>query len=129
MQHIDRRRLHTARRRRDAQRLGSSPGRDGQMPYSQTIVRYTDREPAQNEYPRRIISPPRPGPCCGNQMQAIGNVQEGGRALFQYRWCPQCGFTVRRFLAQRPDPVLEAELRLFLARSFMRNVGAELWAA
>jgi hypothetical protein len=62
-------------------------------------------------------------------MQAIGKVQEGGRALFEYRRCSECGFTVRRFLAQRPDPLLAAELRLLLARSFVRNVGAELWAA
>jgi hypothetical protein len=62
-------------------------------------------------------------------MQAIGKVEEEGRGLFQYRWCPQCGFAVRRFLAQRSDAVLEAELRLLLARSFTRNVAAELWAA
>lgn len=62
-------------------------------------------------------------------MQAIGEVQDDGTAVFQYRACADCGFTVRRFLEYRPDPNLAAELRTLLARAFTRNVSAELWAA
>lgn len=92
-------------------------------------MRYTDREHARNEYPYRIISPSRSGPCCLGPMEVIGEVHADGSALFQYQRCPHCGFTVRRVLEQLPDAALVAELRLLLERSFMRNVAPELWAA
>jgi hypothetical protein len=128
MQRTARRRRHSVPRPIEIQGADSQ-GYDARQPCCATIVRYTDREPARNEYPWRIVSPSRPGPCCVNQMQPIGKVQEEGLGLFQYKRCPKCGFAVRHFLAQRPDAVLAAELRLLLARSFVRNVGAELWVA
>jgi hypothetical protein len=129
MRCIDRRRMCTVPRRVEGPRVATWSGRDQRTAVTATIVHYTDQEAPRNEYPLRIVSPPRPGRCCDSQMQAIGDVQDDGTAVFQYRGCPQCGFTVRRVLAQRPDPVLAAELRVLLERAFMRNLGAELWAA
>jgi hypothetical protein len=87
-----------------------------------TIVTYTDREPARNQYPQRIVSPRRPGPCCFTDMAEVGSAQHDGRWEFQYRRCRQCGFTVRVVLREIPDTALAAELRRILARSFVRNV-------
>ena len=87
-----------------------------------TIVSYTDREPAANQYPARLVSPCRPGPCCFTDMAEVGTAQHEGRWVFQYRRCRQCGFTVRVILREIPDAVRADELRRILARSFMRNV-------
>ncbi len=87
-----------------------------------TIVTYTDREPATNGYPHRIVSPSRPKPCCFTDMAEVGPARVEGRWEFQYRRCRQCGFTVRVILREIPDQVLAAELRQILANSFVRNV-------
>ena len=87
-----------------------------------TIVTYTDREPAANRYPQRIVSPCRPGPCCFSDMEEVGAARQEGRWVFQYRRCRQCGFTVRVILREIPDRVLVEELRQILANAFVRNV-------
>lgn len=87
-----------------------------------TIIRYTDREPPTNEYPQRIVSPPRPGPCCFSDMEEVGSTETEVRWMFQYRRCRQCGFTVRVILREIPDSVLAEELRRTLATSFVRKV-------
>ncbi len=87
-----------------------------------TIVTYTDREPAINEYPQRIVSPSRPKSCCFTDMEEIGPAQREGRWELQYRRCRECGFTVRVVLREIPDAALMAELRQILAVSFVRNV-------
>ncbi len=87
-----------------------------------TIVTYTDRRPPENRYPRRIISPPRPGPCCFSDMEEVGTARQEGRWEFQYRRCRQCGFTVRLILREIPDAILAKELRQLLAHAFVRNV-------
>lgn len=129
MHHIDRRRMRTVPRRAEGPRVATWSGRDPGLAVTATIVEYSDQEAARNEFPLRIVSPSRPGRCCDSHMRAIGDVQDDGTVIFQYRGCPQCGFTVRRFLAQRPDPALAAELRVLLERAFIRNLGAGLWAA
>jgi ribosomal protein S14 len=87
-----------------------------------TIVEYTDKKPSANWYPRRIISPPRPGSCCFSDMEELGNPQEDARWVYQYRRCRQCGYAVRVILREIPDAALVAGLRKALAHSFMRNV-------
>ena len=86
-----------------------------------TIVTYTDRKPAANRYPHRIVSPCRPGPCCFTDMEEVGPARQEGRWVFQYRRCRQCGFTVRVIVREIPDAVLAAELRQILATAFQRN--------
>ncbi len=87
-----------------------------------TIVTYTDREPVSKEYPRRIVSPVRPGPCCFTDMAEVGPARHEGRWEFQYRRCRRCGFTVHVILRELPDTALAAELRRMLATAFVRNV-------
>ncbi len=87
-----------------------------------TIVEYTDQKPPTNRYPRRIISPPRSGPCCFSDMEELGTPQEDARWVFQYRRCRQCGFAVRVILREIPDADLMASLRKALAHAFVRNV-------
>jgi hypothetical protein len=87
-----------------------------------TIVNYTDREPAANQYPQRIVSPRQPGPCCFTDMAEVGTTEREGRWVFQYRRCRQCGFTVRVILREVPDAAQADELRQILARAFVRNV-------
>ncbi len=59
-----------------------------------TIVEYTDIKRPRNEYPRRIVSPTHPSPCCGAQMRVIGK-EHRDRGKFVYKRCGQCGYTVR----------------------------------
>jgi hypothetical protein len=87
-----------------------------------TIVEYTDQKRPKNQYPERIISPIRSGPCCFSDMEEIGKPQEDSRWVFQYKRCRKCGFTVRVILREIPDAALAAELRRTLANSFVRNV-------
>lgn len=87
-----------------------------------TIVTYTDREPASNQYPQRIVSPSRPKSCCFTDMEEVGPARREDRWEFQYRRCRQCGFTVRVLLREIPDAALAQELRQILANSFVRNV-------
>jgi hypothetical protein len=87
-----------------------------------TIVEYTDQKPPANRYPRRIISPLRPGPCCFSDMEALGASHEDERWVCQYRRCRRCGFAVRVILREIPDAALLASLRETLAKAFIRNV-------
>ena len=88
-----------------------------------TIVEYTDREFARNEFPVRIVSPPRPGACCGAHMVGVGDVREAARWIAQYRRCTRCGFTVRRILHEIPDGETLKRLRRALASAFARCAG------
>ncbi|MFA5027267.1 MAG: hypothetical protein WC713_05280 [Candidatus Methylomirabilota bacterium] len=87
-----------------------------------TIVEYTDQKRPQNAYPARIVSPPRSGACCFTDMEEIGEPQQEGRWVYQYRRCRKCGFALRVILREIPDEALAAELRRTLANSFVRNV-------
>lgn len=87
-----------------------------------TIVEYTDEKQPTNQYPRRIISPGRSGPCCFTDMEDVGKPQEDGHWVFQYKRCRTCGFALRLILREIPDAALAAELRKLLANSFVRNV-------
>ena len=79
-----------------------------------TIVEYTDKIPAQNHYPDRIVSPPRSGSCCFTQMEAVGTPQADGRWIYQYKRCCQCGFAVRVILEVLPDEETITTLRAML---------------
>ncbi len=86
-----------------------------------TIVEYTDQKPPTNQYPARIISPLRSGPCCFTKMEEIGTPEQDCRWLFQYRRCKECGFAVRVIVRELPDEALAAELRKTLETAFTRN--------
>ncbi len=71
-----------------------------------SIVLYRDDEAPVNDYPARIVSPTRPGPCCRSAMVPLGEPWAEGRAWLQYRRCTGCGYTVRRVLRTTPDPAI-----------------------
>ena len=85
-----------------------------------TIVEYTDQKPPANRYPRRIVSPPRSGPCCFSDMEELGAPQEDEHWAYRYRRCRQCGFTVRVILREIPDSALITSLREGLTHMFVR---------
>ena len=68
-----------------------------------TIVEYTEAAAPQNLFPNRIISPPRSGPCCFTNTEALGTPQADGRWIYQYKRCCRCGFAVRVILKVLPD--------------------------
>jgi hypothetical protein len=87
-----------------------------------TIVEYTDRKPPENQYPHRIVSPPRSSACCFSDMEDMGRATREAHWEFRYRRCRTCGFTVRVILRPIPDEALLEDLRAELARAFVRNV-------
>jgi len=46
-----------------------------------TIVTYTDRKLAANRYPKRIVSPCRPAPCCFSDGEPVGSARQEGRGV------------------------------------------------
>ena len=60
------------------------------------IIRYTDLEPPRNEYPKRIVSPPRPSSCCSDENRAVvGSMREVDGFKFCYKICGVCGHAVK----------------------------------
>jgi hypothetical protein len=87
-----------------------------------TIVTYTDTAAPRNEFPRRIVSPTRPGPCCFTGMNTLGGVGREGRYEFAYRRCQTCGFTVRVIVRYLPDQARLADLRKVFATVLAREM-------
>ena len=104
--------------RRNLRRSGPWHKRPGRVP---SIVQYTDGAVPSNEYPARIVSPPRAAGCCALSMVNVGDPEKENGWLLQYRRCQRCGFTVRRILREVPDEELLAELRCSLAHAFGRK--------
>ncbi len=84
-----------------------------------TIVEYTLSKSPLNAYPRRIISPPFPSPCCAEAMVLVGKREEDGPWRYQYKRCRVCGFTVRVF----PNINPWAGLQKLLGEDPEQNVG------
>ena len=60
------------------------------------IIRYTDEEKPRNEYPRKIVSPVRPGNCCSDESrELVGNTKEIEGFKFCYKICRKCGHAVK----------------------------------
>lgn len=68
-----------------------------------TIIEYTDQKRPANHYPKQIISPLIPGPCCCSKMEQIGAEQHEEGWSFIYRRCKKCGFAVRHVTARDPQ--------------------------
>ena len=88
-----------------------------------TIVEYTSTKPPENQFPRRIVSPPHSSSCCFSHMEAVGLPRTEGHWLVQFKRCRQCGFTVRAIVRYLPDPAAGARLRQLLRTMFQRNPG------
>ena len=85
-----------------------------------TIVTYTDDHPPLNDFPRRIISPSRSGPCCFSAMEDLGAIRREERWEYAYRRCRICGFTVREIVRFLPDQERIADLQKIFATTLSR---------
>ena len=65
---------------------------------TKNIIEYTDSEAPKNDYPRRIVSPPRPSGCCTDKNRiSVGSVREVEGFKFCYKVCQECGHAVKYF--------------------------------
>ncbi len=87
-----------------------------------TLVTYTDAMPPQNQFPRRVISPTRSGPCCFTDMAALGKPRRNDRYEYEYRRCQTCGFTLRVIVRYLPDKARMTDLRKVFATTLTRNM-------
>jgi hypothetical protein len=63
---------------------------------TRNIIRYTDQEKPRNDYPKRIISPPKPSKCCKEENRDIvGTIREVDGFKFAYKLCRKCGYALR----------------------------------
>lgn len=85
-----------------------------------TIVQYSAEKPPYNGYPKWIVSPIRPGPCCLSCMEPVGMGGHERGLLYDYRRCRRCGYTVRHFA-----PVGPVEGSLFRILDRLRVTGLD----
>ena len=65
---------------------------------TQNIIEYSTDESPKNDYPRRIVSPPRPSTCCTDKNRiSVGSVREVEGFKFCYKVCQECGHAVKYF--------------------------------
>lgn len=75
------------------------PERPREIP---TIVEYSATKRPANNYPKRIISPPRPKTCCVSGMEDLGKPRREAGWFYVYKRCRTCGFTVRSIVRRDP---------------------------
>jgi hypothetical protein len=81
-------------------RIGSNLRPAEQKPQRKlrNIIRYSDDQKPRNDYPKRIISPTRPGSCCSDENRdVVGTVREVDGFKYCYKICQECGHAVRYF--------------------------------
>ena len=86
------------------------------------IVEYRTDLPPCNEYPRRIVSPMTPSPCCQDNMTRVGHSEFDATWRFYYKRCSVCGYTVRCVYAPSLTAMFEAGRQVRLALAEM-NLG------
>ena len=65
---------------------------------TKNIIMYSTEEPARNDYPKKIISPPTPSSCCTDENRmTVGNIREVEGFKFCYKICDECGHAVKYF--------------------------------
>ena len=66
-----------------------------------TIVVYSETEKPTNRYPKVIVSPTHPRPCCLEHMRPIGKEHGEEQGDYVYKRCAACGFTVKHYVRVR----------------------------
>ncbi len=62
------------------------------------IIRYSEDDPPRNDYPKRIISPPRASKCCHDEnRETVGSTREVDGFKFNYKICQKCGHAVKYY--------------------------------
>ncbi len=65
---------------------------------TKNIILYTEDEAPENDYPRRIVSPPTPSSCCTDDNRlTVGSMREVDGFKFCYKICQECGHAVKYF--------------------------------
>jgi hypothetical protein len=65
---------------------------------TKNIIHYTEGEAPRNDYPRKIVSPPRPSGCCTDSNRiSVGSMREVEGFKFCYKVCQKCGHAVKYF--------------------------------
>ena len=65
---------------------------------TKNIIVYSDSEAPKNDYPTRIVSPPRPMSCCTDANRiSVGSVREVEGFKFCYKICGECGHAVKYY--------------------------------
>ncbi len=65
---------------------------------TQNIIEYSTEAGPENDYPRKIVSPPRPSGCCTDKNRiSVGSVREVEGFKFCYKICQECGHAVKYF--------------------------------
>lgn len=65
---------------------------------TRNIITYTESEDPQNDYPRKIVSPPLPSECCTDANRlTVGSMREVDGFKFCYKICQECGHAVKYF--------------------------------
>lgn len=65
---------------------------------TKNIIEYSTTAAPKNDYPRKIISPPRPADCCTDDNRiSVGSVREVEGFKFCYKICQECGHAVKYF--------------------------------
>ena len=63
---------------------------------TKNIIRYADDEKPRNDYPKKIVSPSRPSPCCNeSNRNMVGATREIEGFKFCYKICSACGHAVK----------------------------------
>jgi hypothetical protein len=88
----------------------------------ENIVEYRSDLAPTNDYPRRIVSPLTPSPCCLANMARVGHSAIDATWRFYYKRCSVCGYTVRCFYAPSLTAMFEAGRQVRLALAEM-NLG------
>jgi hypothetical protein len=65
---------------------------------TKNIICYSETESPRNDYPRKIVSPPLPSPCCTEENRiSVGSVREVEGFKFCYKICEVCGHAVKYY--------------------------------
>ncbi len=84
------RRIGSNIRKQNADQKSSRP--------TKNIIVYTTKEKPRNDYPKKIVSPPTPSPCCTDENRiVVGNTREIEGFKFCYKICKKCGHAVKFF--------------------------------
>jgi hypothetical protein len=81
-------------------RIGSNLRPAEQKPHRnlRSIIKYSDTEKPENDYPKRIVSPALPSECCTDEnRETVGNTRVIDGFKFCYKICRTCGHAVRYF--------------------------------
>ena len=84
--------------RRIGSNIRKQNAKDKSNRLTKNIIVYSTSEKPKNDYPKKIISPPEPSPCCTDDNRAVvGNVKEVEGFKFCYKICEECGHAVKYY--------------------------------